>query len=184
MMNRRGFFVSVLAGGVATPAWAAQGHDHTAVDGPLSNATVSFGHWQSDPAFDRFPANNDRTRNGHQLIPHEATVKAGGTVNFIIGGFHQVLVYAPGTQPGDIDVTMLTSVTNPPGPPLINDAENRVYRGIDPSTLPLLRAPVAANLQDRVEVVHFANPGRYLVICGVMPHFVNDGMFGWVKVLA
>jgi plastocyanin len=186
MINRRGFFASVLAGGVAAPAWAGQGHDHSAVDGPLANATVSFGQWQSNPPLDRFPTNNDRTRNGHQLIPNEATIKAGGTVNFIIGGFHHVLVYAPGTQPGDINATLTTTVTNPPGPPLINDPTNRVYRGIDPSTLPLLRGPAGstpANLQDRVEVVHFANPGRYLVICGVQPHFVNDAMFGWVKVL-
>lgn len=182
-MNRRGFFVSLLAGSVASPALAGQGHNHAAVDGPLANATVSFGQWQSSPAFDRFPANNDRTRNGHQLIPNEATIKAGGTVNFIIGGFHQVLVYAPGTEPTDINTTLVTSVTNPPGPPLIDDPTNRVYRGLDPSTLPLLRAPVPAALQDRVEVVHFANPGRYLVMCGVQPHFVNDRMFGWVKVL-
>jgi len=25
-------------------------------------------------------------------------------------------------------------------------------------------------------------PGRYLVICAVHPHFVDDGMFGFVKV--
>jgi hypothetical protein len=31
--------------------------------------------------------------------------------------------------------------------------------------------------------VHFSNSGTFLVICGVRPHFVNDGMFGFVKVL-
>ena len=47
-----------------------------------------------------------------------------------------------------IDLAHQISVTNPPGPPLINDEDGRVYRGLDPS-LPLLA------LQDRVEVVRF-----------------------------
>ena len=38
------------------------------------------------------------------------------------------------------------------------------------------------DLSDRVEVVHFPDPGRYLVICGVLPHF-NDGMYGYVEVI-
>jgi len=116
---------------------------------------------------------NDRTRNGHQLIPFESKIKAGGTVNFVIAGFHHVLVYAPGTQPGDINTSLLASVTVPPGPPLINEPNNRIYRGLDPSMFP----------QDRVEMVQFAHPGTYLVICGVLPHFANDGMFGFVKVV-
>lgn len=173
MMERRTFVTSVLATGLVTPLAAARGHDHTPVEGPLANATVSFGHWLTDPPLDRFPNLSDRTRNGHQLIPHEATVRVGGTVNFVIGGFHQVLVYAPGTQPTDINASLTTAVTVPPGPPLINDPANRVYRGLDPSLFP----------QDRLEVVQFGAPGTYLVICGVQPHFVNDGMFGFVKVL-
>ncbi len=172
-MERRTFVTSVLATGLVTPLIAAGGHDHTPVEGPLANATVSFGNWRTDLPLDRFPNLSDRTRNGHQLIPHEATIKAGGTVNFVIGGFHHVLVYAPGTQPTDINTSLTTSVTAPPGPPLINDPANRLYRGLDPSLFP----------QDRVEVVQFANPGTYLVMCGVQPHFVNDGMYGFVKVL-
>jgi hypothetical protein len=31
-------------------------------------------------------------------------------------------------------------------------------------------------------VVRFPNPGSFLVICGVRPHFVNDKMYGFVKV--
>jgi uncharacterized cupredoxin-like copper-binding protein len=37
-------------------------------------------------------------------------------------------------------------------------------------------------VQDRVEVVQFTKPGKYLVICGVHGHFFNDDMFGFVKV--
>jgi hypothetical protein len=37
--------------------------------------------------------------------------------------------------------------------------------------------------QDRVEVVQFPEKGLFLVICGVLPHFANDGMYGWVNVV-
>jgi plastocyanin len=181
-MNRRGFFASLLATGVAAPALAGDDHGKhgDAPRGSLASATVSFGSWAP---FDRHPANNDRTQNVHTLVPNEVRVRAGGTVNFIISGFHQVLVYGPGTRPGDINSNMTTVVTNPPGPPLIDDPNNRVYRGIDPSTLPILRAPgVPTPLQDRIEVVNFPNPGRFLVACAVQPHFL-EGMFGFVRVL-
>src|SRR5262245_36254078 len=140
--------------------------------GILANATVSFGSWMTTPAVDRFPNLNPRAANHHELIPQLALIKAGGTVNFIIAGLHQVLVYDDGTKPDDIDTTLTIPVTNPPGPPLINDSNRRIYRGLDPST----------QSQDRVEVVQFANPGTYLVICGVLPHF-QEGMYGFVKVI-
>lgn len=183
-MKRREFFgkagigsaALIAAAGVPGVAAAPAGSQHHApVSGPLASATVSFGQWSAGlvPPLDRFPNVGAPVRpNGHLLIPHEAMIKAGGTVNFIIAGFHHVLVYGDGVQPSDIDINNTIGVTAPPGPPLINDPLNRVYRGLDPSLFP----------QDRVEVVQFPNPGRYLVICGVRPHFVNDGMFGFVKV--
>ena len=83
-----------------------------------SNATVSFGAWQTDPPFDRFPPNlpNNRNRNDHVLLPNEAIIKAGGTVNFVISGFHQPIVYDAGTQPKDIDVDSTTTTTGATGP--------------------------------------------------------------------
>ena len=44
-------------------------------------------------------------------------------------------------------------------------------------------------MQDRVEVVRFPQPGRYLVICGVLPHFFDPAtgefiMYGYVRVLS
>lgn len=144
--------------------------------GPLSNATVSFGAWTSSPPHDRFPnISNTRTSNVHALIPEVAKIKTGGAVNFIIAGFHQVIVYDDGTQPTDIDTNDTIPLTNPlppPSPLLISDSDGRIYRGPDPSTQPA----------DRVEVVHFAEPGIYLVICGVLPHF-NAGMYGYVQVV-
>jgi plastocyanin len=159
-----------------------------------ANATVSFGQWQTDPPLDRFPPSpsNDRLRNEHRLIPHTVNIKAGGAVNFIISGFHQPIVYDDGIRPGDIktevgvNTTTTTGPTPSPAVVLIDDPKHRIYRGTDPSLQPLERAsslkPTPEFLQDRVEVVLFPNPGTYLVICGVHGHFVNDDMFGFVKV--
>jgi plastocyanin len=167
--------VAVASRPVVPAARRESAHQHEPISGPLASATVSFGQWSAGlvPALDRFPDLGAPGKpNGHQLIPHEVTVRAGGTINFIIAGFHHVLVYGDGVQPGDIDVNNTIPPTGQPAPPLINDPLNRVYRGLDPSRFP----------QDRVEVVQFPNPGTYLVICGVRPHFVNDGMYGFVKV--
>ena len=141
-------------------------------DGSKVQATVSFGQWQTDPPFDRFTVPNDRTRNQHALIPHEVKIKAGGAVNFIISGFHEPTIYDAGTQPGDIHSQLVVPGSSPPG--LIDDPTNRIFRGVDPRTVS----------QDRVESVTFHKPGTYLVICSVQPHFVNDAMFGFVKVTA
>lgn len=159
--------VAMLYMGLATPPAMA-------ADGPLANATVSFGQWRTEPPLDRFPNSSPAASNEHQLIPHEVKIKAGGAVNFIISGLHQPIVYAAGTEPGDIDATLTTPSTGTPaGVALINDATDRIYRGLDPSLHP----------RDRVEVVHFPKPGIYLVICGIQGHFVNDDMFGFVTVL-
>ena len=175
---------AVAALGQTTSLVAANGrqdHDHKshskvakADDGPLANATVSFGAWKTSPPVDRYPnVSNTMRDNVHVMIPEVAKIKAGGTVNFIIAGFHQVVVYGDGTRPEDINTGITVPTTNPPPQvPLIADPNRRVYRGPDPSLLPA----------DRVEVVHFAEPGTYLVICGVLPHF-NAGMYGYVRVL-
>jgi hypothetical protein len=169
-------------------------HLAMAIDGPPANATVSFGQWQTGPAagpppvleLDRFPNLSPGARNNHQLIPNTVTITAGGSVNFIIGGFHQIIIYDDGTQPGDINVNVPTPPTTTRGPKpfppvvLIDDPTNRIYRGLDPSLQPRRSG---AFLQDRVEVVFFPKPGTYLVIDGVRGNFVNDGMFGFVSVL-
>jgi plastocyanin len=149
----------------------SQKHQHSTINGPLANATVSFGAWPTDPPLDRFAGTGAPTLpNVHQLIPNEVKIKAGGSVNFIISGFHNVIVYDDGTQPGDIDKALLVDGL------LIDDPDRRIYRGLDP------RLPALA-LQESTEVVQFPKPGTYLVICGVLPHF-NDGMFGFVRVLS
>lgn len=177
-------------------------HDHRPIRGELSNATVSFGAWPVGTV--AFPV--DRVaipiapfqQNIHQLIPYIATIKEGGSVNFIVAGFHHIVVYAPGTKPADIQAA-LTAVPPIPGilepipnaPPevgIINFPTNRLYRGLDPRGAllppplpPLPGTTLVPTAQDRVEVVHFAKRGLYLVICAVNVHFA-DGMYGYVRV--
>jgi hypothetical protein len=171
-MQRREFVASVLASGLAAPALAGQEHEHGSMSGPLANTVVSFGAWKSDPPLDRFPSASPPPANAHLLFPFESKIKAGGAVSFVISGLHNVQIFAPGTQPTDINSGLTTPMTGPPGLPIINDPTNRVYRGQDPSLLP----------QDRVETVQLSAPGRYLVICGFLFHF-RDNMFGYVNVL-
>jgi plastocyanin len=176
----------LAAAGVA--AEAAQGdHEHRALTGPLASATVSFGAWPVgtvEAPRDRFTLPfAPQGANVHALLPHEVTIKEGGSVNFVLAGFHHVVVYAPGKGPDDINQSVLLPIPNAPVTVgLIEDPQGRVYRGLDPR---IINTPTAPNqlFQDRVEVVGFSKRGTYLVICSVNVHF-NDGMYGWVKVIA
>jgi hypothetical protein len=183
-MKRREFVTTVLATGVAAPAMAAARHDdHEPLSGPLANATVSFGAWPANPdaPFDRHthPPPPPPPPNLHALLPYVTTIKEGGAVNFIISGLHNVQVFGSGTKPEDVAAAIIaagpagTLPLGPGLPPLINVTVDgkRVFRGITDPAAP-----------DRVEVVHFPKRGRYLVICGILPHF-NEGMYGWVRVI-
>lgn len=162
---------------MGTAAEHAHGHGQEALSGPGANAVVNFGQWKTEPPLDRYPnAPLPPPTNNHHLLPSTVQIKEGGSVSFIISGLHQIVVYGPDVRPEDINTTLPTGAAttgNPAGVPLVNDPNNRLYRGPDPSLLGTL---------DRVESVHFPTRGRYLVICGVRPHFVG-GMFGHVVVL-
>jgi hypothetical protein len=205
-MKRREFFEKAGLGSAALvtlpgfspkdpPKGGAQpehdhGHDgkHEEMDGPLSSANVSFGQWDLDTPLDRFPNNSPRERNYHHLIPGTVEIKAGGSVNFQVAGFHHILIYDDGTKPRDINIALTIAPTTQPVPPLINDPVKRIYRGLDPSVLPMLPGSTPPQpLQDRIETVRFPNPGKFLVICGVLPHFFDMAtgqfiMFGYVRV--
>ena len=173
----------------------------------LRTVAVSFGHWgpqdtgtttppnPTQGSFDRFTNGNDRTRNVHQIIPNPVKVHAGDTISFIISGFHNPQIFGPGTQPEDIDRTALEPVNPafPAGPAIIADKRNRVFRGADPRNIsPTVAVPPAAPTllpvgvsQDRIENVSLTEPGRYLVICGVLAHFFANNqflMFGFIDV--
>jgi hypothetical protein len=158
-----------------------------------ATATVSFGLWETDPPLDRLVADPAGGASDHnEIIPTVATIRIkqddDGGVNFIISGGHVVTVYDDGTQPGDIDpvsiepncpappVTSPCSPVNAAGIPtaggILSDANRRIYRGL-----------TFTGRRDGVEVVRFSKPGTYLVICARKNHFVDDGMFGFVRVL-
>lgn len=188
-VERLGIGSAVFAAASAANAAAQSDHDHKALTGPLANATISFGAWPVGSV--AVPLDRTQTPlapvapNVHALLPQEVTIKEGGSVNFILAGFHQVVVYAPGKDPGEVNQSVLLPI--PPAPPavgLIDDPAQRIYRGLDPRVLtpPPPTVPNVAS-QDRVEVVGFSTRGTYLVICAVNVHF-NMGMYGWVKVIA
>jgi plastocyanin len=171
--SRRSAFKFAMGAGVVAGMAAGQEHPHQSISGPLATATVSFGQWKTDPPVDRFPNVSPAGGNANAITPNEVTIKAGGSVNFVIAGLHQVVIYDDGTQASQINTTQTIGTTGvPPGVPLVNDPNRRVFRGLDPST----------QTRDRVEVVQFSKPGRYLVICGILSHFLG-GMTGFVQVL-
>jgi hypothetical protein len=151
-----------------------------AIDESAATATVSFGLWETNPPLDRFFGNPaGGVGNHHELIPNTATITItptdvnDGGVNFIISGNHVVTVYDDGTRPEEINTALLVpGITTAGG--VIDDPNKRIYRG------PNETGPTGARA--RVEVVHFAKPGTYLVICALRNHFVNDGMYGFVVV--
>jgi len=169
-------------------------HDNRPLTGKRALAVASFGQWDVDPAapLDRQPIGTDlenRTRNIHLMLPYEVEVDAGGAVSFMIGGLHQILVYGPGRELADVQASAAGLPPIGGVPPLVEYATDRVYRGVDPRALqyvPLAPQPAGTTghaVMDRVESVNFKEPGRYLVVCGVLPHF-NEGMHGYVNVKA
>ncbi len=185
------------------PQWGHGGHGkkHKRRRGPLSTATVTFGAWAADieEPLDRHPNLAPLGQNVHLLIPDEVTIQSDGVVNFIVQGAHQIAIYDHGTRPDDIDITQLVlpaALAGVPGvePFLIDDPKNRVYRGVDFSTLPLYSIPPQPGpppaspqfVTDRVEAVQFPRPGNYLVICTIVFHFMpapgEFEMFGYVRV--
>ena len=175
-----GFAAATAIGSVVSAAPAKKGaqHDHTRLDGALASAFVSFGQWRTDriPPHDRFVTPSPPPANQHGVFPFIATIKAGGSVTFNISGTHLILVYAHGTTLESVDGTLIEgavpAVPGPFFPGFVNDPTNRIYRGLNPRVNP----------PDRVETITFAQPGTYLVVCGVVPHFV-EGMHGFVKVI-
>ena len=118
----------------------------------------------------------------HHVLPTTIRVRKGGVVTFQVAGFHQVIVYKPGTKAENIGVpTTGLFVNNPDALPLPNTV---LYRGIKPAGGPPPGFPVTtdpSNASNRAESVSFAEAGTYLVICNVAQHF-RDGMYAYVEV--
>lgn len=89
-----------------------------------------------------------------KIEPGSVEISPGQTVDFYVDGFHQVAIYAVGTKPKDIV----------PAGDFVNDGEFAL-------------GGLTANFSHT-----FTQPGKYLVICNITPHFEFANMWGWVIV--
>jgi hypothetical protein len=151
--------------------------------------TVAFGAGLNTAQ----PGNPDN----HHVIPDTIRVNVGDVVNFAVAGFHIIRVYGNGVRlsdvkaeiPDECEVNPLPPATFPPqcgAPPVpvvSPGALSVYYHGINPLVSPQPGPPFAqaSAATNRVEPVAFLEPGRFLVICAVLPHF-NDKMYAWVEV--
>jgi len=187
--TRRNLLKVAAAGGVSAVLGVATKTEARAQQqfmfGPPA-ATATFGFFPVDSTVDRMQVANPGNRNGHQMGPFQVTIRAGGMVNFIIDGSHQVVVYDDGIQPRNInaDLVLPSPLNN-----LIDDPNGRIYRGLSPTGVPanffgpgVPAAAIPAASPDRIEAVSFPRVGVYLVICAVRGHFLQ-GMYGYVIVV-
>jgi plastocyanin len=134
----------------------------------------------------------------HHVLPSVIRIQPGDVVNFVVSGLHVIRVYDNGVKLRDVKAQIPDECEVNPTPPAEFPANcftdgpvpvipqlglDVLYEGLNsigpPPQVPPF-APVSI-AQNRVEPVAFLNPGRYLVICAVLPHF-NDRMFAWVEV--
>ena len=136
---------------------------------PLA-ATVQFGQTNVGSPFPSAADHDESVNAKDNLVPRTVVIDAGGTVTFEVpAGVHQIAIYEPGVEPGDIDTSILTVLCPGRTARLISDSNRRVA---------LLTNACGSAWQAQYT---FSTPGRYLVICAFLPHF-QDGMYGWVEV--
>ena len=160
------------------------------------NVSVSFGLWDPNKSdlmgapLDRILADPAQGVGVNDiLVPQKVTIKEGDSVNFIIGGGHVLTIYDDGTKPEDINTSVIEPAANCPATAggVFNDPMNRIYRGPCFSTNFGTTPSTTITRRDGVEVVQFTKPGRYLVLCSRLNHFISSTtgefqMFGFVKV--
>ena len=140
---------------------------------------ISFGR---DDVGSPFPPPDPHDQSFHakdKIRPRLVHLAAGGNVVFDMGTFHGVAIYEPGTTPADIEISPATLENlDVPFPPfvledfVIDDPDGRVALG-PMSFAPMQWSPAADT---------FDEPGRYLVICYVLPHFVGAKMYSYIDV--
>ena len=168
----------------------ADGHDRRGRHSEPKLVTVAFGAGLNTAQ----PGN----AQNHHVLPGVIRVNAGDVVNFVVSGLHVIRVYDKGVRLNDVKAAIPDECEVNPVPPAEFPANcftdgpvpvipqlglDVFYEGLNsigpPPPVPPF-APVSL-AQNRVEPVAFLNPGRYLVICAVLPHF-NDRMYAWVEV--
>jgi plastocyanin len=137
---------------------------------PLS-AVIRFGRPDTGSPF---PPPDQHDQSGHardNLTPRDVVIDVGGSVTFEVpADVHQLAIYLPGKEPGDVNLGATVAAPAPcPPVPLINDPVMR------------LTQQTRQCFQPWTYTQTFSSPGRYLVICTFIPHF-EVGMYGWVTV--
>jgi hypothetical protein len=159
LRRRRTLLVLGLAAMLALPAVVAALPD--------SSATVQFGNDEVGSPFPP-PSGHDRSFNAKDnVIPRTAVISAPGMVTWNVPGVHQVAVYRPGVSPEDIVPT-----GNLETYPFVDDPNGRLDLQANPFGPP--RPPTHS--------YPFSTPGKYLIICNFLPHFLFAKMYGWVDV--
>jgi plastocyanin len=125
----------------------------------------------------------ERDRNSQSLMK----VKAGTPVVFWnrSGWGHQVAIYDKDlAKNGSAAGTTFADITVPAAGTQINDAVGRLALGPSPADFgcagPAFCTPLTKGVIDFSYT--FRTPGTYLVICNVLPHFVNYGHATFVVV--
>jgi plastocyanin len=169
----RKFFILLVVLVLAVPftvsaAPPTQAHVHFGDENAGSPFSPELGHDQSFHAADK-------------MVPRTVVISQGGSVTFSITPAHQVAIYGPGTKPGDINLhpDFLDDVAVPFPPFIIPD----ILINYPVGRVALAPAP---NLFEHTTWTTpagtFDEPGRYLVICTILPHFAGADMYGWVIV--
>jgi plastocyanin len=143
----------------------------------------------------------------HHVLPGVIRIHVGDVISFSVSGLHVIRVFDKGVRLSDVKGAIPAECqTNPAGgapfpascssvvapgpvPVLAASADGTsslglslLYSGLNSLTPPPVPpfAPISVD-QNRTEAVSFSKAGRFLVICGVLPHF-NDGMYAWIEV--
>ena len=136
-------------------------------------AEVEFGI-EEGKVGSNFPETHDRSFHAIDKIrPRTVTIAQGGSVTYEIYPEHQPAVYEPGTRPEDIDTSQTEPIPLFPDLERITDADGRIALAPDQS------------LEEKEWTTPpgtFDEPGRYLVICTTLVHFVEANMYSWVIV--
>lgn len=137
-------------------------------------------HFGDEKAGSPFPPEEEHDASYHasdKIVPRVVNIGTGGEVEIHIHPLHQVAIYDVGTQPEDIDLSdpgdlVIPGVITIPDF-LVNDLNNRVamspFTGQQETTW---TTPEGT----------FDEPGKYLVICNILPHFAAADMYGYVQV--
>ena len=151
---------------------AAKGGD----PGAPTTAVLRFGN---SVGTTRFGPEHPSSHARDNISPNTVVIQAGGTVTFEVLAPHKVAIYEPGVEPEDIrlipGVTLFDQV-GPPGPPFVPNFF------IDEPIGRIFLDPAAAFGPPHSVDWTFDDPGRYLVICAVTPHFTAFKMYAWVEV--